>query len=692
MNSDSRQLRLGSLALLAGLVMAPAVGAAPEGGPYHYALATMLVGEGQLEEAAQEFERVLQADASAAFPRIEYAEVLLRLDRVQAALERAEQALQLAPRDADVLRAYGQIQLAVARRDRQALARATVALERLREVAPTDVSGMVTLGQIYQSQGRHADAVAVFEELVNHHNDHRQLKRLLVDALTEAGQQDRARAVLEELIQLDQESVENRLALAQLESEKGNHAAAIEILRSSDAQPGEEDPQLLVALSQEYVLHSQSPGLTDSQRGEDLAKALEILDTLLRDSYDFGLVARRARVLALQGDLAGAEAALRDAWKRLPSDVRPPLQLARVLESAGKEDEAASVLRELLESGASGARGNQPAILEIRQRLAALEARRGDWKAVLEQTEALLGQLDDAEARAEAVAFQAEALVQLGRPQKALELLEKEEARFGPDPRLLLGRADLLGELDRDEEAFALLARPELVAATEDELFFGRVRSLLALDAVEAAVSALRQRAEQGGTEELLRGGQFLTFHGRYAEAVPFLRDAVQASAGEPPAQRADGHFFLGQAYERTGRFDEAAEEFQRVLALREDDSSAMNYLGYMWADQGVHLERALELVERAVELQPTNGAYIDSLGWAQYRLGRYQEARDSLERAATLTPDNATIHEHLGDVYLALGDAPRARASYERALQLDDTEDVEKVREKLARLRAGSL
>jgi tetratricopeptide (TPR) repeat protein len=668
--------------------MAPAAGAAPEGGPYHYALATLLVGEGQLEEAAEEFERVLQADATAAFPRIEYAEVLLRLDRVQAALERAEQALELAPRDADVLRSYGQIQLAVARRDRKALERATVALERLREIEPTDVSGMVTLGQIYQSMGRHADAVSVFEELVNHHNDHRQLKRLLVDALTEAGQQDRARAVLQELIQLDQESVENRLALAQLESEKGNHAAAIEILRSTDAQPGEEDPQLLLALSQEYVLHSQSPGLTDTQRSEDLAQALEILDALLRENDDFGLVARRARVLALQGDLEGAEMALREAWKKAPSDVRPPLQLARVLESAGKVDEAAQVLHELLESGA---RGNPPAILEIRQRLAGLEARRGDWKAVLEQTEALLERLDSAEARAEAVAFQAEALVQLGRPQKALELLEKEEARFGPDPRLLLGRADLLGELDRDEEAFALLSRPELVSATEEELFFGRVRSLLALDAVEAAVSALRQRAELGGTEELLRGGQFLTFHGRYAEAVPFLRDAVSASAGEPPAKRADVHFFLGQAYERTGRYDEAAEEFQRVLALRKDDSTAMNYLGYMWADQGVNLERALELVERAVELQPTNGAYIDSLGWAQYRLGRYQEARDSLERAATLTPDNATIYEHLGDVYLALGDSPRAQAAYERALQLDDVDDVEKVREKLARLRAGS-
>jgi tetratricopeptide (TPR) repeat protein len=647
----------------------------------------MLVGEGELEAAAEAFEKVLGADPTAAYPRIEYAEVLLRLDRVPAALSTSEEALRLAPRDADVLRAYGQIQLAVARRDTQALRRAMAALETLREVAPTDVAGMVTLGQIYQSVGRHADAVEVFEELVNHHTDHRQLRRLLVDALSAAGEKERARAMLEELIQLDQESLENRLALAQLESEKGNHAAAIDILEQG-GQDGAKDPQVQLALSQEYVLRSQSPGLSERQRDGDLARALEILDALLRESSDVGLVARRARVLALRGDLDAAEAALRAAWQSQPGDVRAPLQLARLLEGAGKDEGAVEVLETLLESG--GARGNKAVAAEVRQRLAALEARRGNWRDVLAHTEALLAELDSSESRADIVAFQAEALVQLGRPQKALELLEREEQRYGPNPRLLLGRADLLGELDRDEEAFALLARPELAAATEEELFFGRVRSLLALDAVEAAVAALRERADGQGADGLLRGGQFLSFHGRYAEAVPLLRDAVAAGA-EPEDRRADAHFFLGQAYERTGRYDDAAEEFQRVLSLRADDSTAMNYLGYMWADQGVHLEQALALVERAVALQPNNGAYMDSLGWAQYRLGRFDAARQSLERAAELTPDNATIHEHLGDVYLALGDVPSARAAYERALQHDDNEGVEKVREKLARLRDGS-
>ena len=114
-----------------------------------------------------------------------------------------------------------------------------------------------------------------------------------------------------------------------------------------------------------------------------------------------------------------------------------------------------------------------------------------------------------------------------------------------------------------------------------------------------------------------------------------------------------------------------------------------MNYLGYMWADLGVRLERALELVQKAVELDPDNGAYVDSLGWAHYRLGHLAQAREHLERAARLAPGDATIYEHLGDVYAALGDEVKAAEFYRRALQVadQDEENVPGVRRKLDQL-----
>ena len=111
-----------------------------------------------------------------------------------------------------------------------------------------------------------------------------------------------------------------------------------------------------------------------------------------------------------------------------------------------------------------------------------------------------------------------------------------------------------------------------------------------------------------------------------------------------------------------------------------------MNYLGYMWADNGENLEQALELVRRAVALEPDNGAYVDSLGWALFRLGEFEAARSQLERAQQLVPEDSTILEHLGDVYVALGDTRRAREVYENALAINDEENVEAVRPQAGR------
>ena len=106
-----------------------------------------------------------------------------------------------------------------------------------------------------------------------------------------------------------------------------------------------------------------------------------------------------------------------------------------------------------------------------------------------------------------------------------------------------------------------------------------------------------------------------------------------------------------------------------------------------MWADNGENLEQALELIRRAVDLDPNNGAFVDSLGWALFRLGEFEQARRHLERANQLVPLDSTILEHLGDVYVALGDSQRAREAYEQALAINDEENVESVRRKLSEL-----
>ena len=152
--------------------------------------------------------------------------------------------------------------------------------------------------------------------------------------------------------------------------------------------------------------------------------------------------------------------------------------------------------------------------------------------------------------------------------------------------------------------------------------------------------------------------------------------------------------FLLGAAYERTGDHDRAATTFGKLLEVAPDHAPTLNYLGYMWADLGENLTEAITMIRRAVAIDPDNGAYVDSLGWAYFQLGHYEKARGHLEWAARLVPDDATILEHLGDLYVALKDVERAKVSYQQALALgdDDLDTADALRHKLKTLDEKGL
>lgn len=142
--------------------------------------------------------------------------------------------------------------------------------------------------------------------------------------------------------------------------------------------------------------------------------------------------------------------------------------------------------------------------------------------------------------------------------------------------------------------------------------------------------------------------------------------------------------FFLqyGAAHERAGRIGQAAEVFKRGLASHPDDHRILNYLAYMWADANMNLAESEAMAERAVELDPENGAYADTLGWVYFRQGRHREALDLIRRADTLLPQDPTILDHLGDVFAALDNGEEAIRIWRRSHQIDPSNV--RLREKL--------
>jgi len=201
-------------------------------------------------------------------------------------------------------------------------------------------------------------------------------------------------------------------------------------------------------------------------------------------------------------------------------------------------------------------------------------------------------------------------------------------------------------------------------------IYFNREQDDKAIEVLEA----LNEREQSVLTRESLGRARF--FRENYEEALPFYEVLVDSLSDEEITSNVEPLRFRGIIYERLGRWPEAEADFKRVLKFAPDDVDTLNYLGYTWVDRGENLTEAFDMIRKAVTQQPQSGAIVDSLGWAHYKLGEYQEAKEKLEDAVALSPSSATIIDHLGDVYWKLGRKREAGFQWKRALEFDPTDD----------------
>ena len=235
-----------------------------------------------------------------------------------------------------------------------------------------------------------------------------------------------------------------------------------------------------------------------------------------------------------------------------------------------------------------------------------------------------------------------------------------------------------------------------------------RVRDYLGLlyeqiDDVEQAIDAYRTNVNVDATfyDSRVHLGYLLYRLTRYEEAVPHLTEAVALNPDNPETHLllglaylqakqfdqaasaleeglnvsptdTDLRFNLGAAYDKLNRFSDVVREMEAVLTHDPDHADALNYLGYSYADRGINGQEAVELTQRAVALKPNNGYYIDSLGWALFKVGRVDEARQTIQRAADLVKDDPVIFEHLGEIYLTQDHHEQAKDAWIRSLTLD--------------------
>lgn len=214
----------------------------------------------------------------------------------------------------------------------------------------------------------------------------------------------------------------------------------------------------------------------------------------------------------------------------------------------------------------------------------------------------------------------------------------------------------------------------------------GRADTLIAEGKVEAALEVLQALTRSHGhlVEVQSAMGDALRRQERFADAIPYYSAAIDQIA-KTEQRHWTLYYSRGISNERAGNWPEAEADFRRALELNPDQPQVLNYLGYSFVDRGENLDEALGMIERAVAAQPDAGYIIDSLAWALFRLGRYEDAVEPMERASLLEPVDPVVTDHLGDVYWAVGRKLEAQFQWHRALSFDPEEkDAKRIRRKL--------
>jgi tetratricopeptide (TPR) repeat protein len=606
---------------------------------YHYTLAHLYeeqvtaYGRSELaNKAMEEYRLAIEADPSSEFLTSGLAELYVKTGRIRDAVLQAQDIIKRDPNNLEAHKLLGRIYLRSlgdmpggGNGSENVLKLAIEQYEQIIKIEPDNVDDHLLLGRLYRLD-----------------ND-----------------SQKAEAELKTAVKLDPNSEEAITTLAMLYTDEGDTARALQVL--SAVPDAGRSAKLYAALGATYEQRKDYKGAIDAYKHaieldrDNLDAIRGLAENLLNDGQidkaleqyrviadanpeDAQTYLRISEIYRRQGKYDDALDSLKKAQAMVPDALEVPYNIAVVYEAQGRYDDAVKILQDLLkktekpDNGYSQAdRNNRGIFIE---RLGMVYRDEENYPAAVEAFRKMVPLGDDN--------------AKTGYQDVIDTYREAKEW-----PQATAAAKEALQKMPDDRE-LRMVLDAQLADTGDPDKPLADVRSLL--------------KGKSEDRDVYVRLAIMYTRLKRYSDAEEALNKAEQLST--KPEDKEYVYFLRGDTYEHEKRYDAAEAEFKKVLAGNPQSAVTLNYLGYMNADRGVQLEESLNQIKQAVNIDPTNGAYLDSLGWAYFKLGKYDLAEENLNKASLRMGSDPTVQDHLGDLFQKTGRLKLAAAHWERAVE----------------------
>ncbi len=600
---------------------------------------------GQIPQALEAYRLAAEADPTSAAIPAEIATLNARANRTEEATRAAGEALAIDPENAEAHWVLGTIFAAElegrVEAGRQATAKPTLDdaishLERARPSRPLDVGLSVTLGRLYLSKRDFAKARQLLDAVLEREPEHAEAAYLIAQAQLGAGDLDAAARSLDVVI-----AAEPQFTRA--------------LIDRAD-----------VALRQ--------------RRWDDAAAAFGKAAAALPDRLDLKL--RQASALLRGGNRDAARDLLETVERERGDDARVPFLRVEVERARHDYVRAERAARRVIEL--------EPDRVTGYHALSQVLADRREHRAIVDLLTPAIGRLEGTEEARSLAALRASlgvALLQLREFDAGIAAIDRARRDGGADAALDALRVQARLEADRVDEALAVVTEARRLDPESERLLGLEAATRLRRGDRDKAFALYQQAIDADGSD----ADTHIAFAGLLLEAREFKRaETVLTAARARFPDETSIPFQLGAVFEEQARYEDAERAFRDALLIDPKHAPSLNYLGYMLAEHGRKLDEAVKLLHEAVDLDPYNGSYLDSLGWAYFKRGAFDKAKTYLMRAGDQLPRNSVIQDHVGDLLYATSDRAGAVAAWQRALD-GDGRSIERhvIEQKIEKARA---